>query len=55
MWNTAFIFSNKIHGQKETCCRLCKNYWITSCAHMKSHAIWVDETVDVIIPIKKIK
>ena len=30
----------------------CQNSWITHCTCMKSHAIWVDEIVDVMIPIK---
>ena len=54
MWNTALIFSNKIHDlqkkkleKKFFYCRLCKNYWITYCTHMMSHEIWVDETADV--------
>ena len=54
MWNTALIFSNKIHDlqkkkleKKFFYCRLCKNYWITYCTHMMSHEIWVDEIADV--------
>ena len=33
-------------------CRFCKNYWITCCTHMTSHAIWVDEIEGVMISIK---
>ena len=62
MWNTALIFSNKNHGlQKKTSekkpffyCWLCKNYWITYCTHITSHAVWVDEIADVMMSIKKI-
>ena len=34
-------------------CRLCKNYWITYCTHMKSHVIWADKKADVMISIKR--
>ena len=34
-------------------CRLCKNYWITCCTHMTSHAIYVDEITGVTISTKK--
>ena len=35
-------------------CRLRKNYWITYCAHMTSHANWIHKIEDVIISIKNI-
>ena len=30
-------------------CRLCKNYWITCCKHVTSHAIWLDEITKVMV------
>ena len=36
-WKTLYI--NKYHFF----CRQCKNYWITCCTLMTSHAIWVGE------------
>ena len=44
-----------VEKKKFFCCRLCKNYWITYCTHMTSHAIWVDKIADVMISIKKLK
>ena len=44
----------KLYRKSFFCCRLCKNYWITYCTDMTSHAIWVDEIADVIISIKRI-
>ena len=36
MWNITPFSSNKNDGLR-------KNYWITYCTHVTSHAIWVDE------------
>ena len=41
------FFSNENHGLHKKLQKkivfFCKNYWITCCTHMMSHAIWVDE------------
>ena len=46
------VYRKKLLVEKEVvvfCWRRCKNYWITYCAHMTSHAISVDEIGDVLI------
>ena len=35
-------------------CRLYKNYWITCCTHMMSHATRVDEITRIMISIKEV-
>ena len=49
------IYRKKTVEKSFFCCTLFKYYWITYRTRLTSHAIWVDEIVDVMISIKKIR
>ena len=55
MQSIVFIVSNESHDlQKQILMKKTwKRYWITCCTHMTSHGSWEDETVGVMISIKK--
>ena len=58
MWNSALIFSNKNRGQKKTLYRNKKSFAVDYAKNyilytQTSHAIWVDEIANVMIPIKR--
>ena len=48
------VYTKSVYRKIVFFCRLCKNYWITCCTHVTSHAIWIGEIMRVIISIKQI-